>query len=103
MFRGARSLPCLNGVRPMPVPDFQSIMLPLLQFASDGQEHSTEDAVRGVADALGLSEQERTQTYPNGKEKTVFAHRVAWAKTYLKQASLVQNTRRAHFRITERG
>lgn len=87
----------------MPVPDFQSIMLPLLQFASDGKEHSLQEAISSVANALGLSQQERTQTYPNGQTKLIFPHRVEWARTYLKQACLVQNTRRSYFRITQRG
>ncbi len=89
----------------MPVPDFQTIMLPLLQLVSDDHEHSIQEAVSAVAQMLNLSEQERTQVYPNGKNsaKSVFAHRLAWSKTYLKQAGLIVDTRRSHFRITERG
>ena len=51
---------------------------------------------------LGLSEAERNEVLPSGKQ-TVFANRVHWAKTYLKQAELVKPTRRAHFVITARG
>ncbi len=87
----------------MSIPDFQSMMLPLLQFASDGHEHSMREAVGGVASMLGLSEQERTQLYPSGKEKPIFADRLSWSRTYLKQAGLIQDTRRSHFQITERG
>ena len=54
----------------MPIPDYQSIMLPLLQFASDGREHSKEEAVNAVADVFKLSDQERNQLYPSGKKIT---------------------------------
>ena len=87
----------------MPVPDFQSIMLPLLEFAADGLEHNMAEAVRTVANMLGLSELERTQIYASGKKTAIFADRLAWARTYLKQAGLVQDTRKSHFRISERG
>src|SRR5436190_16086950 len=87
----------------MPIPDFQSILLPLLQFAADEREHSIHEPIDAVARVLDLSEQERNELYPSGKQRPIFADRVAWARTYLKQAGLVQDTRRAHFRITQRG
>src|SRR5438045_5256673 len=87
----------------MAVPDFQSIMLPLLQYAADGREHSIYEAVDYLAKVFALSEQDRNELYPSGKQRPIFADRVAWARTYLKQAGLVQDTRRAHFRITQRG
>jgi restriction system protein len=86
----------------MPIPKVPTMMLPLLQFASDGREHSMDEAVDGVADIFKLTDQERNQLYSSGKGP-VFADRVAWARTYLKQAALVEYTRRSHFQITERG
>lgn len=86
----------------MPIPDFQSIMLPLLQFASDGQEHSIHQAVDALAGVLGLSEIERNELYPSGKGP-IFDDRVGWARTHLKQSALLQYTRRTYFKITERG
>jgi restriction system protein len=85
------------------IPDFQTIMLPLLQYASDGAEHSIHDAVEALEEAMHLSEDERTQLYPSGKKKPIFSDRVAWSRTHLKQAGLIEDTRRAHFRITPRG
>lgn len=58
--------------------------------------------VEDLADRLGLTEEERAQLLPSGKQ-TTFANRVHWARSYLKQAGLVKNTRRAHYEITERG
>jgi restriction system protein len=87
----------------MAIPDFQSLMLPLLQFASDGHEHGMEEAVNTVAGMFKLTDQERNELYPSGKSKPIFADRLAWARTHLKQAGLIQDTRRSHFKITERG
>ncbi len=88
----------------MTIPDFQAIMLPLLQFASDGREHRMDDSVEEVASMMKLSDQERDLHYPSPSKikLTIFAHRMAWARTHLKQAGLVEDTRRSHFRITER-
>ena len=55
-----------------------------------------------LADQLGLSPQERSELLPSGKQ-TLFGNRVHWAKTYLAQAGLIENTRRGHFKITPRG
>ncbi len=60
------------------------------------------DAISQLAQELNLSEDERTEMLPSGRQ-TVFANRVHWAKTYLKQAGLVKSTRRGYFEITERG
>jgi restriction system protein len=87
----------------MAIPDFQSILLPLLQFSADGSEHSIHEAAEALARTLHLSDEERNELYPSGKKKPIFDDRVAWARTYLKQAELVQDTRRAYFRITKRG
>lgn len=85
----------------MAVPDYQSLMLPVLRQASKG-EVRIGDAVEHLSEQLGLSDEDRAELLPSGKQ-TVMANRVHWAKTYLKQAGLVESTRRAHFKITERG
>ncbi len=86
----------------MPIPDYQSIMLPILRLASDGQEHRFRDAVETLADEFGLTDGERAQLLPSGTAP-VFDNRVGWARTYLKQARLVRSTKRGMFQITERG
>ncbi|AET91676.1 restriction system protein [Burkholderia sp. YI23] len=84
----------------MAVPDFQSLMLPVLRSVQTG-EQKISDVVQSLSDELQLSEQERSELLPSGKQ--TFANRVHWAKTHLSKAGLVQSTRRAHFCITERG
>ena len=86
----------------MAIPDYQTLMLPVLKIAGDGQEHRISDVVNQLAHNFGLTEEEQQQILPSGKQLT-FANRVGWAKTYLVQAGLLEATRRAHFRITDRG
>jgi len=86
----------------MPVPDYQTCMLPLLKFASDQREHSLREAVDQLAGYFRLTDQEQKELLPSGQQ-TVFANRVGWAKSYLKQAGLLEQTRRGYFRITQRG
>ena len=85
----------------MTVPDYQSLMLPVLVQSASG-EVRIGDVVDRLADELKLSEDDLAELIPSGKQ-TSFSNRVHWAKSYLKQAGLVEPTRRAHFRITERG
>jgi len=86
----------------MAIPDYQTLMLPILKIAGDGQEHRISDVVDQLARDFQLTDEERQQLLPSGKQ-TTFANRVHWAKTYLGQAGLLEATKRAHFRITDRG
>jgi restriction system protein len=85
----------------MAIPDYQTLMLPVLQVAASG-EVNIQDCIALLAQRLGLSEEERAQLLPSGKQ-TVFANRVHWAKTYLVHAGLLEMTRRAHFKAAQRG
>jgi restriction system protein len=86
----------------MPIPDYQSLMRPLLAFGSDGSEKNINDAINGIANQLGLTEDERHQLLPSGKQ-AIFTNRVHWARTYLDKAGAIKRTRRSHFVITDRG
>jgi restriction system protein len=86
----------------MTIPDFQSIMLPLLQLTRDGEEHSLKEAVEALADQYHLTQEERSELLPSGQQQ-LFYNRVGWANTYLKKSGLVEPTRRSHIKITERG
>jgi len=86
----------------MPVPDFQSLMLPLLRIAVDGKEHSLAEARDVLAGEFKLLDAEREELLPSGRQSK-FANRVAWAKSYLQQAGLLLSPRRAHFQISDRG
>lgn len=83
------------------IPDFQSIMLPLLRLSERG-EIRISDAVDELADEFKLTPDELEDLLPSGKQ-TTFANRVHWAKSYLGKAGLIDFTRRAHFKINDRG
>jgi restriction system protein len=83
------------------IPDYQTLMLPVLRSAMSGAVE-IRDVVEHVAQDIGLSDEERREMLPSGKQ-TIIANRVHWAKTYLKQAGLVEAVARGVFRITERG
>jgi len=86
----------------MPIPDFQSIMLPLLTFSGDMKEHSLQETIEALGKQVALTEEELAELLPSGRQE-VFVNRVGWATTYLKKAGLLESTRRGHFKITERG
>ena len=85
----------------MAVPDFQTLQKPVLEKAALG-EQKISNVVAQLADELDLSKEDREELLPSGKQ-TRFANRVHWARSYLKQAGLIKNTKRAHFIITDRG
>jgi restriction system protein len=87
---------------PMPIPDFQSLMLPLLRSVTDGKEHSIHELTDRLAKEFSLSEEELRELLPSGKQ-TIFYNRVGWARTYLSKTGLVEMTRRSFYRITDRG
>jgi restriction system protein len=84
------------------IPDYQTVMLPLLRLASDEQEHSSREAIEKLADQFELSEQERKELLPSGRQAT-FDNRVGWARTYMKKAGLLESKQRGYFKITNRG
>jgi restriction system protein len=86
----------------MAIPDYQTLMLPLLRLASDRKEHQLRAVTETLADEFALSSEERNELLPSGSQ-FVFANRVSWARTYLKQAGLIDSPRRGFFRITQRG
>ena len=85
----------------MAIPDYQSLMLPVLIASSKG-EVRIGSVVDELGDQLGLTSDERSELLPSGKQ-TVFSNRVHWAKSFLSQAHLVEITRRGYFKITPRG
>ena len=92
----------ISDISLMPIPDYQTIMLPLLEFSRDKQEHSLREATSFLANQFELTEEEKNKLLPSGKQPT-FNNRVGWASTYLRKAGLLNSTRRGYFKITPRG
>jgi restriction system protein len=87
---------------PMGMPSYEQLMLPLLKLLADGKERRVIEVEAMLADSLGLTVEERLARTPTGT-KTVLYDRVAWAKTYLAQAGLIDSPRRGVHRISESG
>jgi restriction system protein len=86
----------------MAIPDYQSLLRPLLAYAQDGSEKYIRAAFDVLASEFQLTPEERNQLLPSGKQ-VIFENRVHWARTYLDKAGAIKRTRRSHFQITDRG
>jgi restriction system protein len=86
----------------MAIPDFQSFFYPFLKFSSDGQEHSLDEIREFLTQKFSLTNDDKAERVPSGTQ-TKFDNRIYWTKSYFSKAKLIENTRRSHFRITERG
>ena len=86
----------------MPIPDFQTVMLPVLKVISDGAEHKVSEMIDAISDEYNLSEEERSMPLPSGQQP-IIDNRVTWARTYLKKAGLVEDPRRGYCKITSKG
>jgi len=83
------------------IPDYQTLMRPVLEACANG-EVSNPYVIEKLANEYNLTDEERAELLPSGKQAR-FSNRVQWAKSYLKQAGLLEYTRRSHFIITESG
>lgn len=85
----------------MAIPDFQTLMLPALRDLAQG-ERTGQETLGALATELALTPEEISQRLPSGTQAT-FTNRVAWAKSHLKGAGLIESPRRGVYRITDRG
>lgn len=83
------------------IPTYQSLMRPVLESAAEG-ERKISEVVSEMEDRFELTPEEKDELLPSGKQ-TVIANRTHWARSYLKQAGLVLNTRRGYFNLTDQG
>ncbi len=86
----------------MPIPDYQTLMLPVLRYAATQDPATLRGATDAMCDAFRLSEDERRELLPSGRQTTI-ANRVGWARTYLAKAGLIDSPKRGTFAITDRG
>ena len=77
-------------------------MLPIMKIASDGAEHSARELRQRIGEQLGLTDEERKELLPSGSQP-VFTNRIAWARSHLTMARLLEKTGKGRFRITQRG
>lgn len=86
----------------MSIPDYQTIMQPLLEYISDKKEHAKKDIINSLAIKFKITDEEQKKMLASGKQ-SVFHNRVGWALSYLKKSLLISSPQRAVFCITPRG
>ena len=87
----------------MAIPDFESIMLPLLKCVQDGKVWSMVDVEKFLISKLGLSDEDANQLKPSSSYETIFSNRTRWARFYMKKAGLLIDPKRGHTQITTEG
>jgi len=86
----------------MPIPDFQQCMRPSLAVLEDGEVHHFNDGYENVLRVFEVTEEEKRQLLPSGKQ-TIVRNRCGWSNTYMKKAGLITSPKRSHFQITDLG
>jgi restriction system protein len=86
----------------LPVPDFQTLLLPMLKVTQDRAEHTTGEVIKRLAQEFSLSPDDRDELLPSGTQRR-FDNRVNWAAAHLRKAGLLESVGRGRFRITDRG
>lgn len=84
------------------IPDFQTLMLPLLKVISDGKEYTMRLIEDILAEQFNITKEERSELLPSGTDN-IFKNRVGWSKTYMKKAGLINSFKRSCVTISERG
>lgn len=84
------------------IPDYQTLMLPLLRLLSDRQEYKYRDIIEAMALEFKITDEERKELLASGAQ-AIFDNRVGWAKTYLKKAGLLDSPKRGTFVISDIG
>ena len=87
----------------MAIPDFESIMLPLLDCVAERTEWSMSDVEQKLVEKFNLSDEDRIKLKPSSTTETIFQNRMRWARFYLKKAGLLEDPRRSYTRITSIG
>jgi len=84
------------------IPDFQTLMLPVLKYIGDNKEHSKKEVVESLSIIMNLSEEEKREMLPS-RNQPVFYNRITWVFAHFKAAKIITNTKRGIIQITELG
>lgn len=85
----------------MPIPDYETLMLPVLKLFGDGAV-KVSDCLPSIKNQFGITDEEADRLIPSGRV-TVLANRTHWARTYLAKAGLLTSPKRNHHLITPLG
>jgi len=84
------------------IPDFQSFMLPLLEFIGKNDDVPVKVIKEGMIKHFNITKEEQEQKTPNGKQ-FIYYNRIAWAISYLKMAELIYYPQRGIYKISDQG
>lgn len=87
----------------MAIPDYETLMLPVLRHVAAAGEAHIGEIAEAMCDEFGLTPDERAALLPSGRGATVIRSRSQWARTYMAQAGLLEPVRRGVVRATDRG
>lgn len=86
----------------MTIPDFQTLMLPMLRLHGDAEPRSRSTLKRDLGEFFELTPEDREELLPSGRQRR-FDNRIAWAVSYLAHAGILDRPKRGHTVLTERG
>ena len=86
----------------MGIPDFQTLMLPLLKYLSSVESSTSKDCIKHLAEEFQLTDDERRELLSSGNQP-VFNNRVYWASTHLNKAGLLDRISNGIWRISDTG
>ena len=86
----------------MTIPNYQTLMLPLLKFLQNNKERNVREAIEHLCLEFKLTEQEKQELLPSGKQ-SIIENRIGWAKTYIVKAGLIEAPKRGFIKITPKG
>jgi restriction system protein len=86
----------------MAIPDYETLMLPILQFLSHSDIKKTREIINKIIQAFEITSDETKELIPSGRAKLI-DNRVGWARTYLRKYGLISSPQRGQNRITDEG
>lgn len=86
----------------MAIPDYQTIMLPLLTFMADQKEHNVREMIDYLAGEFQLTDEEKRRLLPSGND-IIFDNKVKWARLYIGKAGLLEPAKRGYWKVTKSG
>ena len=87
----------------MAIPDFQSIMLPVLKLLGDKKEYQSKEIKDYICKEFKLTEKEMEEKLPSSNSISLISNRVAWAEAHMKMAGIIESPKRGVYKITNDG
>ncbi|HNI34773.1 MAG TPA: restriction endonuclease [Microthrixaceae bacterium] len=82
-------------------PTWEQFNVPVLTVLSDGMTRSLRQLRRDVADAVGLTAEQRAETLPSGQLRA--DNRIGWAASFLNRVDALDHPSRGQYVITDFG